>query len=515
VGVPPLVGVAVNVTEVPAQIAPAGAAAILTLAATTGLITMLIVFEVAGLPVTHARDEVILTVMLSPLERAELEYVEAVAPGIGVAPLYHWYEGVPPLAGVAVNVTEVPAHIAPAGAAAILTLAATTGLTTMLIVFEVAGLPLTQPSEEVIWTLMAAPLAMVVDVYVEPVSPEIAATPLYHWYEGVPPFVGVAVNVTEVPAHIAPTGAAVMLTLATTTGLTTILIVFEVAGLPLTQPNVDVIRTLIAAPFTRVVDVYVEAVSPGIRVAPLYHWYVGVPPLVGVAVNVTEVPAQIAPAGAAAMVTLAATTGLITMLIVFEVAGLPVTHARDEVILTDMLSPLERAELEYVEAVAPGIGVAPLYHWYVGVPPFVGVAVKVTEVPAHIAPAGAAAILTLAATTGLTTMLIVFEVAGLALTQPSEEVIWTLIAAPLAMVVDVYVEPVSPAIGATPLYHWYEGVPPLAGVAVNVTEVPAQIAPKGAAAMLTLAGSAGSTIRAKGEEVAWLHSGWAGLINTW
>jgi hypothetical protein len=227
----------------------------LTLAATTGLITMLIVFEVAGLPVTHARDEVILTVILSLLERVELVYVEAVAPETGVAPLYHWYEGVPPLAGVAVNVTEVPAHIAPAGAAAMLTLAATTGLTTMLIVFEVAGLPLTQPREEVICTLIASLFARDVEVYVEPVSPEIGVTPLYHWYEGVPPFVGEAVKVTEVPAHIAPTGAAAILTLAATTGLTTILIVFEVAGLPLTQPSVDVIRTLIAAPFTSVVDV--------------------------------------------------------------------------------------------------------------------------------------------------------------------------------------------------------------------------------------------------------------------
>jgi hypothetical protein len=44
--------------------------------------------------------------------------------------------------------------------------------------------------------------------------------------------VGVAVKVTEVPAHIAPEGTAAMLTLAVNTGLTVIAIVFDVAGLP-------------------------------------------------------------------------------------------------------------------------------------------------------------------------------------------------------------------------------------------------------------------------------------------
>ena len=53
-------------------------------------------------------------------------------------------------------------------------------------------------------------------------------------------------------------------------------------------------------------------VSPLIRLAPLYHWYVGnVPPLVGVAVKVTEVPAQIVLPGTAAILTLAGKFGLI------------------------------------------------------------------------------------------------------------------------------------------------------------------------------------------------------------
>jgi hypothetical protein len=68
----------------------------------------------------------------------------------------------------------------------------------------------------------------------------------------------------------------------------------------------------------------------------------------------------------------------------------------------------------------------------------VGVAVKVTEAPAQIAPAGTAATLTLAVNTGLTTIVIPLEVAG----EPSKqgvalEVISTVIASPLAKVVEV------------------------------------------------------------------------------
>jgi len=69
-----------------------------------------------------------------------------------------------------------------------------------------------------------------------------ALTPLsFHWYEGVvPPFTGVAVKVTLVPAQ---TGfaEATMLTLAVKTGFTVMVMVFEVAGLPLTQVAFEVI----------------------------------------------------------------------------------------------------------------------------------------------------------------------------------------------------------------------------------------------------------------------------------
>ena len=65
--VPPLVGVAVKVTDVPEQIAPEGTAAILTLAGSRGLTTIDIPEEVAGLPVAQVAFEVISTVITSPL----------------------------------------------------------------------------------------------------------------------------------------------------------------------------------------------------------------------------------------------------------------------------------------------------------------------------------------------------------------------------------------------------------------------------------------------------------------
>ena len=76
---------------------------------------------------------------------------------------------------------------------------------------------------------------------------------------------------------------------------------------------------------------------------PFFHWYVGVvPPLVGVAVNITDVPEQIAPAGFAEMLTLAVTLGSTVMVIPVDVAGDPLTHDALEVIVTVITSPLAR-----------------------------------------------------------------------------------------------------------------------------------------------------------------------------
>jgi hypothetical protein len=57
--------------------------------------------------------------------------------------------------------------------------------------------------------------------------------------------IGVAVKVTDVPAQIAPDGEAEILTLAGNKGFTVIVIILDVAGLPVAQVAVDVITTVI------------------------------------------------------------------------------------------------------------------------------------------------------------------------------------------------------------------------------------------------------------------------------
>ena len=157
------------------------------------------------------------------------------------------------------------------------------------------------------------------------------------------------------------------------------------------------------------------------------------------------------------------------------------------VITTFTLSPLAKVDavntLLFVPAFTPFT-----IHWYVGVvPPLVGVAVKVTEPPEHIDT-----VVGVIDTDGVTlptvtvTSLLV-AVAGDA--HGSLLVITTFTLSPLAKVDEVNTLLFVPAF--TPFtIHWYVGVvPPLVGVAVKVTDVPAQIAPEGTAAVLTLTGN--------------------------
>ena len=72
---------------------------------------------------------------------------------------FHWYDGVvPPFDGTAVKVTLVPAQMAPDGFADIATLTGNSGLTVMVIEFEVAGLPVGQIAFEVKTQVMTSPL---------------------------------------------------------------------------------------------------------------------------------------------------------------------------------------------------------------------------------------------------------------------------------------------------------------------------------------------------------------------
>jgi hypothetical protein len=118
---------------------------------------MLIAFEVAGLPVAHVASEVSTQVTTSPLTGA-YEYVGLFVPAF--TPFtFHWYAGVvPPLTGVAVNVTLVPAQTGLAEAA-IETLTGRFGFTVMVTAFEVAGLPVGHIAFEVSTQVIISPLA--------------------------------------------------------------------------------------------------------------------------------------------------------------------------------------------------------------------------------------------------------------------------------------------------------------------------------------------------------------------
>ena len=171
--------------------------------------------------------------------------------------------------------------------------------------------------------------------------------------------VGVAVNVTLVPEHIVVDDAAI-LTLAGKFGFTVIVIPELVAVVAVLQNSVEVITTVTISVLAKVVDVNVAELVP--TFVPFnIHWYDGVPPLVGVAVNVTLVPAQMVVADAATL-TLGVSKGSTIIVTVFDVAGEPVAHVAVEVISTVTVFPLAKVLLLYVALLVPTL--LPFsFHW--------------------------------------------------------------------------------------------------------------------------------------------------------
>ena len=74
--------------------------------------------------------------------------------------------------------------------------------------------------------------------------------------------VGVIVNVTLVPAQIAPEGLAAIEALTGRLGFTVIVIVFDVAGLPVAQVALDVNTQVTNCPFVKVVVENVGLLTP-------------------------------------------------------------------------------------------------------------------------------------------------------------------------------------------------------------------------------------------------------------
>ena len=78
----------------------------------------------------------------------------------------------------------------------------------------------------------------------------------------MPPFVGVAVKVTDVPLQIVVPGLAAILTDGTRIAVTVIVTLFDVAVAGDAQASVDVITQVTASPFINAAFVYVLVLVP-------------------------------------------------------------------------------------------------------------------------------------------------------------------------------------------------------------------------------------------------------------
>jgi hypothetical protein len=170
------------------------------------------------------------------------------------------------LTGVAVNVTDVPAHIVPVGLATIVTPGVTLALTVMVTGALVAVGEAVQVALEVITTVTTSPFVRVVEVKVGLSVPVF--TPLtLHWYDGAaPPFVGVAVKVTLAPEQI-EVWLATTDTDGVTLAFTDIVTGALVAVGEVVHAALEVITTVTTSPFVSVVEVKVGLFVPAF--APL------------------------------------------------------------------------------------------------------------------------------------------------------------------------------------------------------------------------------------------------------
>ena len=124
---------------------------------TVELTVIITVLDVAVTGVAQAAVEVITQLTASPFTSAAFEYAALLVPTLPPFS-FHWYDGAPPLTGVAVKVTFCPAQILVA-LAAIVTAGTTTGSTVMVTGFEVAVVGEAQAAFEVITQVTTSPLA--------------------------------------------------------------------------------------------------------------------------------------------------------------------------------------------------------------------------------------------------------------------------------------------------------------------------------------------------------------------
>jgi hypothetical protein len=205
----------------------------------------------------------------------------------------------------------------------------------------------------------------------------------FHWYDGVlPALVAVAVNNTFVPEQTEVTDALTE-TVGAEVGFTVTAIGEDVAVVGDAQPELDVITTVTASLFANAEDEYVLEFVPAFMPFT-FHWYDGVvPPLVGVAVNVIEVPAQMLVA--VALTDTAGVTDVATLIVIeLEVTVEIELHVALEVTSQVITSLLARVVVVYVLKPVPTLFPF-FFHWNVGdTPALVALAVNATLVPVHI-----------------------------------------------------------------------------------------------------------------------------------
>ena len=176
------------------------------------------------------------------------------------------------------------------------------------------------------------------------------------------------------------------------------------------------------------------------------------PPLVGVAVNVTLLPEHVGlDPDVIAMLTDGVSLAVTANAMPVDEAVPVVTHVRLVVISTVIVPPVVPASV-YVALLVP-TGLPSFLHWYVGVPPLVGVAVKVTLLPEQVGfVPDVIAILTDGVTLAVTLNAIALLVAVVDVTHDKLLVITTVIL-PDEVPGSVYVGLCVPT-STPPFFHW-------------------------------------------------------------
>lgn len=229
----------------------------------------------------------------------------------------------------------------------------------------------------------------------------------FHWYAGLlPALVAVAVNSTLVPEQT-EVADALTETVGAEVGFTVTEIGEDVALVGDAQPELEVITTVTASLLANAEDEYVLELVPAF-IPFTFHWYDGVvPPLVGVAVNVTDIPAQMLVA--VALTDTAGVTDVATLIVIaFEVTVEIELHVALEVTSHVITSLFARVVVVYVLKPVPTL-VPFFFHWNVGdTPAFVALAIKETLVPVHIEVADALIVM-LGVEFGLTVIKMAFD----------------------------------------------------------------------------------------------------------